>query len=172
MRRLTWIILLASLLPPVLFGQEKQKKLDPCALLTAADAASIAGAPMPLVDRSKDNCTYGVLGKRIPGGGRALDRSVEFSVKTYKSAQALDKEWGKARDAHNSVHKNDTQGPGGIGDEAFLPDRTKEGKVTGITSIISVRKGLVVFGLLIFDKDIAASADEAIAVAKRIADQL
>ena len=36
MRRLMWIILLASLLPPVLFGQEEQKKLDPSALLTAA----------------------------------------------------------------------------------------------------------------------------------------
>jgi hypothetical protein len=35
-----------------------------------------------------------------------------------------------------------------------------------------VRKGLVVFGLLIFDKDMAASAEAAIAVAKRIADQL
>jgi hypothetical protein len=169
-----WIMLLASLLPPVLFGQEKEKKLDPCALLTAADAASIAGAPMPLVDRSKDSCTYGLLmTKRIPGipaGAKAFERSVELSVKTYKNAQERDKEWGKT--THNLVHKNDTQGPSEIGDEAFLPDRTKDGKVTEVMSFVNVRKGLVIFGLVIFDKDVAASADEAVAVAKRIADQL
>jgi hypothetical protein len=168
-----WIMLLASLLPPVLFGQEKQKKLDPCALLAAVDAASIAGAPMPLVDRSKDSCMYGVLGKRFPGAGRTLERKVGFWVKTCKSAQAQDKEWAKMTEAvHYPDNKDSTQVLSGIGDEAYLLGNAKDGKLVGVNASVYVRKGLVVFALEIWDQSTASSADEAIAVAKRIADQL
>ena len=175
MHRLIWITLLASLLSPVLFGQEKQKKkLDPCNLLGAVDAASILGAPVPLVDRSKDSCTYGVLGRRIAGGGRALERSVIFGVKTCKSAQARDKEWAKITEpVHYPANKDFTQVLSGIGDEAYILADTKDGKVVlGVDAYVYVRKGLVVFSLVIWDQSKASSADAAITVAKRIADQL
>jgi hypothetical protein len=162
------------LLPLVVFGQEKEKKLDPCALLTAADAASIAGAPMPPVDRSKESCTYGVLGKRtggpFSGGGRKLVRDVMFSVKRFKNEQARDKEWADI--ARAPVNKDANHVLNEIGDEAFLPSRTKDGKIIGFLSVMNVRKGLVIFYLTIWDKSEASSADAAIAVAKKIADQL
>ena len=63
MRKVVWTLLVGVLLPSVLFGQEKQKKLDPCNLLTATDAAAIMGATMKIVDLSKNSCT---------GGGEAL----------------------------------------------------------------------------------------------------
>lgn len=171
MQRGMWILLLASLLPPLLFGQEKEKKkLDPCSLLTAADAASILGAPMPLVDRSKDSCTYGELGRKIAGAGRALDRDVIFILKTYKSAEARDKEWAKS--SHNPANKEDVQVLSETGDEAFFFGSTKDGKIVGAFSVVAVRKGLVSFSLMISDKSGASSADAAFVVAKKIADQL
>src|SRR6516164_902191 len=59
MSRIIWVLLIASLLPVVAVGQDKAKKLEPCRLLTADDAARIIGAPMQIVDLSKKNCTYG-----------------------------------------------------------------------------------------------------------------
>jgi hypothetical protein len=173
MRRGISILLLVSLLSLVLFAQKNEKKLDPCALLTAADAASIAGAPMPLVDRSKSGCTYGVLGKRTVSGvgsGREVLRDVSLSIKTYKNAQARDKEWTKTVGA--PVNKDSIVVPNEIGDEAILPARTKDGKPIESLTVVNVRKGLVVFSLMIWDTTQASSADAAIAVAKKIADQL
>src|SRR5258708_19762286 len=94
MRKVVWTVLVGGLLPSVLFGQEKQKKLGPCNLLTASDAAAIMGAPMKIVDLSKNSCTYGEYrgrGSFVTGG--ILDRALFFNVKRYKDPQAEEKEW-------------------------------------------------------------------------------
>lgn len=165
-----WVLVLASLLSPLLFGQEKEKKPEPCSLLTAADAANILGATMPRFDRTKNSCTYGALGGGVTGFGRALDRSVTLRLKTYKSAETRDKEWAKA--LHDPDNKKDAQPLGEIGDDAFLVGSSKDGKIVGTLANIWVRKGLVLFSLMIWDKNEASSADAAIAVAKRIANEL
>ena len=182
LRRLMWITLLASLLCPVLFGQDKEKKLDPCALLTATDAASIVGAPMRIVDLAKNGCTYGEYrgrGSFVRGG--VLDRELDFEVKRYKDPRAEDKEWRKAKEsALDPAKKDQTQVLAGIGDEAYLVG-TNDGKLTDnpgafVSAVMYVRKGTVIFSigilLLPLHQAVTLSADALIAAAKKIADQL
>src|SRR5260370_36782966 len=98
MRKIVWALLVGGLLPSVLFGQEKPKKLDPCNLLTATDAAAIMGAPMKIVDLSKNRCTYGQYrgrGSFVTGG--ILDRALFFNVKRYKDPPAKEKALTKGR---------------------------------------------------------------------------
>jgi hypothetical protein len=153
---------------PSLSSQQKGEKLDPSALLSATDAASIAGAPMPLVDRGKTGCTYGVLGKKVLGGGRELDRSVDFGVSNYKSVQAEDKAWAKTtQPVHYPDNKGDVQALSGIGDEAYLL-----GQSHSINFFVYVRKGAFIFTLSVWDKQMASSTDATVVVAKKIADQL
>jgi hypothetical protein len=165
------------LLPAALFAQEKQKKLDPCTLLTATDAASIVGAPMKIVDVSKKNCTYGEYrgrGSFVTGG--VLDRSLFFEVNRYKDPQAEEKAWTKdTKGALDPANKDQTQVLKGIGDEAYLLGRTNDGKLTE-SPLILVRKGAVTFSIGIFlppgHQPVTLSADALIAAAKKIADQL
>jgi hypothetical protein len=113
-------------------------------------------------------------------GGRVIDRGLLFSVKVYKNGQARDKESAKnTQVARDPANKDDTQVPSGntqilsgIGDEASLHGRTKDGKLVGGISWVNVRKGLAIFYLEIWDRTGASSADAAIAVARKIADQL
>jgi hypothetical protein len=98
MARIILVLLTTAALLPAVVGNEKAKKLDPCALLTAEDAASIMNAPMKMVDLSKNNCTYGEYrgrGSLVRGG--VLDRALFFEVKRYKDTQAQDKTWTKDR---------------------------------------------------------------------------
>src|SRR5258708_38633020 len=133
MRKIVWALLVGGLLPSVLFGQEKPKKLDPCNLLTATDAAAIMGAPMKIVDLSKNNCTYGEYrgrGSLVTGG--VLDRVLFFNVKRYKDPQAEEKAWTKGTNgARYPANKDHTQGLSGVCDETYLVGRTHHGKPTG-----------------------------------------
>ena len=172
MRKAVWALLLGSLLPSVSSGQEKQKKLDPCTLLTATDAASIVGAPMKIVNVSKNNCMYGEYqgrGSLIVGG--VLDRALFFYVKRYKDSQAQDKDWTKDEPAD----KNQTKALSGIGDQAYLVGSIEEAK-TMDNAGIRVRKRAVYFSIQIMlvpgHQPTTPSADALIAVAKKIADQL
>ena len=156
----------------LLQGQEKGKRPDPCALLTAYDVASITGDPMPVIDRSKGSCSYGILGIRL-SQGREIVRRVSFGMKVYKDEQARDKVWAKiAQDANDPANKDDKQVLSGIGDEAYLVGRTKDGKLVDWTLLVHVRKGLACFSIWIIDKTGASSVDAAIAVARKIAEQL
>ena len=177
MQKLVRTLLVGSLLPSVLFGQEKQKKLDPCDLLTATDAATIVGAPMKIVDLSKNSCIYGEYrgrGSFVTGG--ILDRGLFFNVKRYKDQQAEQKAWTKdTNDARDPANKDHTQAVSGIGDEAYLVGRTNDGKLTE-NAAIDVRKGAAIFSIVIMlppgHEPVILSADALIATAKRIADQL
>jgi hypothetical protein len=168
MRTGTCVLLLASLLAPSLSSQQKGEKLDPCTLLSATDAASIAGAPMPLVARGKNGCTYGVLGGKAVGGGRALDRSIDFGINKYESVQAEDKAWAKTtQPVHYPANKGDVKALSGIGDDAYLL-----GHSNSVNFFVYVRKGAFIFTLSVWDKQVASSADATVVVAKNIADQL
>jgi hypothetical protein len=164
------------LLPAALFAQEKQKKLDPCTLLTATDAASIVGAPMKIVDLSKKNCTYGEYrgrGSFVTGG--VLDRALFFEVNRFKDPQAEEKAWTKdTKGALDPANKDQTQVLNGIGDAAYLLGRSSDGKLTD--PLILVRKGAVTFSIKILlppeHQPVTLSADALIAAAKKIADQL
>ena len=177
MRKVVWTLLIGGLLPSVLFGQEKQKKLDPCNLLTASDAAAIMGAPMKIVDLSKNNCTYGEYrgrGSFVSGG--ILDRALYFNVKKYKDTQAEEKAWTKdTNGARDPANKDQTQVLSGIGDEAYLVGRTNDGKLAEYAAI-KVRKGTAIFSIAILlppgHEPVSPSADAMIAAAKKIADQL
>lgn len=168
MRTRTCVLLFASLLAPSLSSPQKEEKLDPCTLLSATDAASIAGAPMPLVARGKNGCTYGVLGGKAVGGGKALDRSVDFGINKYGSVQAEDKAWAKVtQPVHYPANKDDVKALSGIGDEAYLL-----GQSQSINFFVYVRKGAFIFTLFVWDKQTASSSDATVVVAKKIADQL
>jgi hypothetical protein len=177
MRKVVWTLLVGGLLPSVLLGQEKQKKLDPCNLLTATDAAAIIGASMKIVDLSKNNCTYGEYrgrGSFVTGG--ILDRALFFNVKRYKDPQAEEKAWTKdTNGARDPANKDHTQVLSGIGDEAYLVGRTNDGKLTE-NAAIDVRKSAAIFSIAIMlppgHEPVTASADALIATAKKIADQL
>jgi hypothetical protein len=177
MRRVVWALLLESFLVAALFGQEKQKKLDPCTLLTATDAASIMGASMKIVDLSKNTCTYGEYrgrGSLVAGG--ILDRALFFEVTRYKDAHAEDKAWAKdTKSALDPANKDQTQVLSGIGDEAYLVGRTNDGKLTE-NPAVHVRKAAYTFSIGILlpggHEPVVLSADALIAAAKKIADQL
>jgi hypothetical protein len=94
MLRAIWALLITSCLSALALGHSKEKKLEPCALLTAADAASIMGVPLRIVDLSKNSCMYGEYrgrGSLIKGG--ILDLGLSFGVKRYKDMQAADSAW-------------------------------------------------------------------------------
>jgi hypothetical protein len=177
MRKIVWALLVGGLLPSVLFGQEKPKRLDPCNLLTATEAAAIMGAPMKIVDLSKNNCTYGEYrgrGSLVTGG--VLDRVLFFNVKRYKDPQAEEKAWTKETNgARDPANKDNTQVLSGIGDEAYLVGRTNDGKLTE-NAAIDVRKSAAIFSIAIMlppgHESVTTSADVLIATAKKIADQL
>jgi hypothetical protein len=177
MRKVVWTLLVGGLLSSVLFGQEKQKKLDPCNLLTATDAAAIMGAPMKIVDLSKNSCTYGQYrgrGSFVTGG--ILDRALFFDVKKYKDPQAKEKAWTKdTNGARDPANKDQTQVLSGIGDEAYLVGRTNDGKLAE-NAAIDVRKSAAIFSIAIMlppgHEPVTPSADALIAAAKKIADQL
>lgn len=177
MRKVVWTLLVGGLLPSVLFGQEKQKKLNPCELLTATDAATIMGAPMKVVDLSKNNCTYGEYrGKGSLVAGGALDRVLFFDVKRYKDSQALDKEWTKdTQSALEPAKKNQTKALSEIGDQAYLVGSIEQAEA-GDNPGIRVRKGTVYFSIQILlvpgHQPVTPSADALIVTAKKIADQL
>lgn len=180
MSRIIWVLLIASLLPVVVVGQDKAKKLEPCRLLTADDAARIIGAPMKIVDLSKKSCEYGEYrgrGSFVRGG--VLDRSLFFEVTRYKDSQALEKAW--AKDTKSAIDPaNKDQVLTGIGDEAYLVGRTADGKLTDNAALYSaalyVRKGTVTFSMAILlppgHEPVTLSADALIMVAKKIADEL
>lgn len=177
MQRIIWVLLVAILVPVVALSQEKQKKLDPCAVLTATDAANMMGAPMKIVDLSKNHCSYGEYrgrGSFVTGG--VLDRMLTFGFKKYKDRQAEDKEWGKTKvSALGPDHKDQTQVLTGIGDEAYLVGRTNDGKLTDYPKVY-VRKDTVTFSIEVLlapgHQPVTLSADALIAAAKKIADQL
>lgn len=177
MRRIVWALLIVSLLPTVAFSREKEKKIEPCALLSADDAASIVGAPMKIVDLSKSTCAYGEYrgrGSFVRGG--VLDRALFFYVKRYKDSQAQDKDWTKdAQSALEAANKNQTKAVSGIGDQAYLVGSIEEAE-TMDNAGIRVRKGAVYFSIQIMlvpgHQPVKPSADALIAVAKKIADQL
>src|SRR5260221_11737308 len=92
MRKIVWTLLVGGLLPSVLFGQEKQKKLDPCNLLTATDAAAIMGPPMKIVALPKNSCTYGEnrgRGSFVTGG--ILHHALFLNCKRYKERQPAER---------------------------------------------------------------------------------
>ena len=176
MSRIIWVLLIASLLPVVAVGQDKAKKLEPCRLLTADDAARIIGAPMQIVDLSKKNCTYGAYrgrGSLVRGG--VLDRSLYFDVTRYKDSRDQEKAWTKERSALDPAKKDQVLVLTEIGDEAYLFGRTGDGMLTDYASL-SVRKGTVTFSIAILlspgHEPVTLSADALITVAKKIADQL
>lgn len=175
MSRIIWVLLIASLLPVVAVGQDKAKKLEPCRLLTADDAARIMGAPMKIVDLSKKNCTYGEYrgrGSFVSGG--VLDRALFFEVTRYKDSQAQEKAWAKdTKSALDPANKD--QVLTGIGDEAYLVGRTVDGKLTDNPALY-VRKGTITFSMAILlppgHEPVTLSADALIVAAKKIAGQL
>jgi hypothetical protein len=168
------IVLFASLLPVVLLGQEKEKKVDPCTLLTAADAASIAGKPMWFVHGDRKSCEY-IDRKPAILSGTQFEHSVTLEIKRYKSAEVRDKEWAKAtavqdQGKDSNSFKAARQVLSGIGDEAYLFGHIQDGRV-GIAQIY-VRKGTLIFKLDNFVITDTSSLDAFTAVAKKIADQL
>lgn len=167
--RNTIIVLLASLLPVVLLAQEK--KLDPCTLFNASDAASITGTTMFFVSGGgKKSCTY-VDRKPALLKATPVDRMVTLQVKRYKSEEAADKEWAKATAAHDqSEALKESQTLNGIGDKAFLFGHIENGKV-GIAQVI-VQKGSLILTLQDVDMKNDSSSDALGAVAKKIAEQL
>lgn len=177
MLRTICALLAASLVPAIAFSQEKPKKLDPCALLTAADAASIVGAPMKIVDLTKNSCTYGEYrGKGSLMSGGVLDRMLSFGVNRHKDAKAEGKEWSKTKaSALSPSNKDQTQELTGIGDEAYLVGRTSDGQLTD-DAAVHVRQGTMTFSIVILlppgHQPVTLSADALIATAKKVADQL
>jgi len=159
----------------VAVGQDKAKKLEPCSLLTADDAARIIGAPMKIVDLSKKTCTYGEYrGKGSFVNGGVLDRALFFEVTRYKDSQALEKAWAKDTKSVTDAANKD-QVLTGIGDEAYLVGRTADGKLTDSPALY-VRKGTVTFSIAVLlppgHEPVTLSANARITVAKKIADQL
>jgi len=177
MPRTFWLLLCTLFLPVVALSQEKPKKLEPCTLLTASDAVNIMGAPMKVVDLSKNSCTYGEYrGRGSFAGGGVLDRMLLFTVNRYKNPQAEEKEWGKTKaSALDPANKEQTQVLTGIGDEAYLVGRTSDGKLTDSPQVV-VRHGAVTFSIAILlppgHQPVTLSAEALIAAAKKIAEQL
>jgi hypothetical protein len=166
MRSAICITLFASLLPMVLTGQEN-KKLDGCALLSADDAAKIAGTQMWFVHGAKESCEY-IDKKPAVFKSTPFNHSVTLEMKRYKSAQIADKEWAKATAVHDQSKK--PQVLSGIGDAAYLFGDVEEGKI-GIARV-SVRKGTLILDLQNIDMSTTSSAEALIAVARKIANQL
>jgi hypothetical protein len=171
-----WVLLIASLLPTIAIGQEKERKLDPCTLLTAVDAASIMGAPISLVKRDKSTRAFGFERKYclygVPRNG-AFNPEVSLGVSTYENAEAEDKGWASITKTFlDPSAKDKTQVLSGIGDEAYLTGYAKDGKMTAPVSMLCVRKGAMTFTLTLIEATQASSADASMSVAKRIADQL
>lgn len=164
------IVVLFALLPVVLLGQDKEKKLDACTLLSAADAASITGTTMWFVSGGgKDSCTY-VDRKPALLRSTIVDRSLIFGMKRYKTEQAADKEWAKATAPHDQSEAfKESQVLSGIGDKAFLFGHVQDGKM-GFAQI-AVQKGTLILTLQDVDLKNDSSSDALIAVAKKIADQ-
>jgi hypothetical protein len=176
MLRAIWALLITSCLSALALGHSKEKKLEPCALLTAADAASIMGVPLRIVDLSKNSCMYGEYrgrGSLIKGG--ILDLGLSFGVKRYKDMQAADSAWAKDTPTLDPATKNETEALSGIGDKANLFGRGKDGKLTDFAEI-HVRKGTLTFSIQILlvpgHQLVNPSAEALITVAKKIADQL
>src|SRR5262249_37222067 len=146
MRKMIWVLLLASLLPPVLLGQEEKKKLEPCTLLSAADATSITGTPMWFVSGGgKNSCTY-VDRKPALLRSTVIGREVGLGVKRYKTEQAADKDWAKATTGQDrSEALKESQVLNGIGEKAYLFGHVQEGK-TRFAEIL-VQKGTLILTL-------------------------
>jgi hypothetical protein len=175
MLRVIWVLLITGCLSALALGHPKEKKLEPCALLTAADAASIMGVPLRIVDLSKNSCMYGEYrgrGSLIKGG--ILDFELSFGVKRYKDMQAADSAWAKHTPTLDAT-KKETEALSGVGDKANLSGRGKDGKLTDFVEI-HVRKGALTFSIQILlvpgHQPVNPSAEALIAVAKKIADQL
>jgi hypothetical protein len=153
----------------VLLGQEKEKKLDACSLLSAADAASITGTPMWFVHGGRGSCEY-IDRKPAVLSDTKFERAVILEMKRYKNTQVGDKEWAKATAVRGQV-KEDIQLLNGIGDEAYLFGHIQDGKI-GISQIY-VRKGTLIVRLQNLDYfSHGSSPDALIAVARKITDQL
>ena len=171
------VMLLAGLLPMVFLGQENEKKLDACALLSADDAAKIAGTQMWLVPGPKKSCEY-IDKKPAILHSTPFSHSVTLAMKKYKSAQIADKEWAKATAVHDQSKGSDIelyrrknpQVLSGIGDAAYLFGDVEEGKI-GIGAVY-VRKGTLILSLQNFELQSTSSAEALIAVARKIASQL
>lgn len=166
MRSAICVTLFASVLPMILMAQEN-KKMGGCALLSADDAAKIAGTQMWFAHGSKDSCEY-IDKKPAVFKATSFDHAVTPDMKRYKSAQVRDKEWAKAT-AVDGQGKN-PQALTGIGDAAYLFGDVKDGRV-GIARVF-VRKGTLILHLENIDISTTSSAEALIAVARNIANQL
>jgi hypothetical protein len=170
-------MLFGTLLPIVLMGQENEKKLDACTLLSADDAAKIAGTQMWFVHGAKESCEY-IDKKPAILRSTPFSQSVTLGMKRYKSAQIVAKEWAKETAVHDQSKGNDIelfrrknpQVLSGIGDAAYLFGDVEEGKI-GLAAVY-VRKGTLILALENFDLHTTSSAEALIAVARKIANQL
>ena len=167
MRTAICVMLFASLSPMVLLGQESEKKLDACALLSADDAAQIAGTEMWYVPGPKKYCEY-IDKKPAILRSTPFSHSVTLEMRKYKNAQIADKEWAKATAVHDQ--SKNPQVLSGIGDAAYLFGDVEEGKI-GIAAVY-VRKGTLILSLQNFELQSTSSAEALIAVARKVASQL
>ena len=109
-----------------------------------------------------------MLGGKAVGGGRALDRSIDFGINKYESVQAENEAWTKTtQPVHYPANKGDVKALTGTGDEAYLL-----GYSNSVNFFVYLRKGAFIFTLSVWDKQVAFSADATVVVAKNIADQL
>ena len=140
-----------------------------CALLSAADAEKIMGAPMkPKPNRGSTVCMYEEVTARPNSVGTG---TVALTLIQHKTAEEENRAWAQLKEVrHLQPGEKNVQVLNGVGDEAYFTGNTQKGKV-GVAGVI-VRKGNSQFMLDNMVLEYVASPDSLKAVAKRIAGQL
>jgi hypothetical protein len=150
-------------------GQPGRNRVDPCSLLTAADAQHIAGMPMkPVPPLGGDIVSRFACNYEQAESTSAPKGEINFVVGQHKSKDMEDATWVAMKGGGGSSGNLDTQGLAGIGDDAFLI----HGKVPGaLSTTLFVRKGTSDFRLQAkgFKSEPLAPMKD---IAKRIADEL
>jgi hypothetical protein len=148
--------------------QSPKAEIDPCSLLSPADAQAITGVPMKLAPgHGAIVCMYEETSPQ-PG----LDTArVSLMLNVENSVEKEAKEWQNTKEIRRLKpgEKNITK-LSGIGDEAWFDGNVEKGKV-GVGGILA-RKGKADFALQSAVLQYRSSLEKMKEIARRIADKL